>query len=173
MTCPNGDAARRGARSLQDGGRHIHVPVDQDAAALTPVDHPAYGDDLREASVHAETALHLSELSWNDPETVFVLGCARETLSGGTLGDYVVHAGEHRTIARPADQVSLVVAAGVSCAEALQRLGHIRSHLEELPPDTVLAADDSWIDRLTDRLARLNLARQVVLAEAAEEGDHA
>jgi hypothetical protein len=149
------------------------VPVDRGAAAAARAGRSTNGGDLREVGVRAETALHLAELSWNDPETVFVLGCAREIDPGGTLGDYVVHAGEHRTIARPADQVSLVVAAGVSCAEALQRLGHIRSHLEELPPDTVLAADDSWIDRLTDRLARLNLARQVVLAEVAEEGDRA
>lgn len=130
-------------------------------------------EDLGELEIRAEAASHLAALSWNDPESIYVIGCAREIETGGVLGNYLVHAGEERTIARPAAQVSLVVAAGVSCAEALLRLDHIRAHLAELSSDTVLTTDNSWIDRLTDRLARLNFARQVVLAEVAEEGGHA
>ena len=170
MTDLSRDRARRGAQNLWPGRRHPHAPVDRGAVAAVRPSRVS-GSDLREVDIRAETALHLAELSSNDPETVYVVGCAREICSGGILGDYVVHAGEHRTLARPADPVSLVVAAGVSCAEVLQRLEHIRAHLEELPPDTVLAEDDSWIDLLTDRLARLNLAREVVLGEVAEEID--
>jgi hypothetical protein len=61
--------------------------------------------------------------------------------------------------------VSLVVAAGVSCQEALLRLDHIRAHLADLPPDLVLATDDTGTDPATDRVARLEKAREVVLAE--------
>jgi hypothetical protein len=126
-------------------------------------------EDLRELEIRTEAASHLAALSWNDPESIYVIGCTREIESGGVLGNYMVHAGEERTIARPAAQVSLVMAAGVSCAEALLRLDHIRAHLAELPSDTILATDDSGPDRPTDRLARLHGACDLVLAEMAEE----
>jgi hypothetical protein len=130
---------------------------------------PLVAEDLRELETRAEATTHLAALSWNDPESVYVIGCAREIEIGGFLGSYLVHAAEERTLARPAAQVSLVVAAGVSCAEALLRLDHIRGHLEELPSNTILATDDSGSDRLTDRLARLHGACDLVLAEMTEE----
>jgi hypothetical protein len=124
------------------------------------------GDDLPPRKIDAEVADHLAELSWNDPETVFMARCAREVEYGGYLGDYVIEAGERRTLARPDAQVTLVVAAGVSCGEALIRLDHIRAYLAELPPGLVLARDDEdATDRATDRLARLETARELVLAE--------
>ncbi|HYH80571.1 MAG TPA: hypothetical protein VEX86_12265 [Longimicrobium sp.] len=127
------------------------------------------GDDLPRRKTEAEVADHLAELSWNDPETVFMARCAREVEYGGYLGDYVIEGGERRTLARPDAQVTLVVAADVSCGEALTRLDHIRAYLAELPPGLVLARDDDATDRATDRLARLDTARGIVLAEMAQE----
>lgn len=120
--------------------------------------------------IEAEVADRLADLAWNDPETVFLVHCAREIEYGGHLGDYVIEAGERRTLARPDAQVSLVVAAGVPCEEALVRLDHIRAYLAELPPGAILATDgDSGADGATDRLARLDAARGVVLSEMAQQ----
>jgi len=136
--------------------------------ALAAVAREGAGDeDVHAREIEAEAADHLAGLAWNDPETVFVVRCAREIEYGGHLGDYVVEASERRTLARPDAQVSLVVAADVSCREALLRLGHIRAHLDELPPDLLLATDDSGTDPATDRLARLQAACEIVLAEMA------
>jgi len=119
----------------------------------------------REIEIRVEAAALLADLAWNDPQAVFGVRCAREIEYGGYLGDYVIEAGERRTLARPDAQVSLVVAADVSCGEALLRLDHIRAYLAELPSDLVLATDDSGTDPETDRLARLQAAREIVLAE--------
>ena len=122
--------------------------------------------DKREGEIEAEVADRLADLAWNDPETVFLVRCAREIEYGGYLGDYVIEAGARRTLARPDAQVSLVVAAGVSCEEALVRVNHIRAYLEELPLGAVLATDpDSGTDGVTDRLARLDAAREIVRTE--------
>lgn len=137
------------------------------AAAREGAEHVQRDESRRAREIEVEVAEHLAELSWNDPETVFVVRCAREIEYGGHLGDYVIQAGERRTLARPDAQVSLLVAAGVPCREALLRLDHIRAYLAELPPDSVLATDDSATDPATDRLARLELAHEVVLAEQA------
>lgn len=135
------------------------------AVAREGAEHVQRDEDVREREIEVEAADHLAELSWNDPETVFIVRCAREIEYGGHLGDYVLEAGERRTLARPDAQVSLVVAAGVPCREALLRLDHIRAYLAELPPDLVLATDDPGTDSATDRLARLEQARVIVLAE--------
>ena len=137
------------------------------AAARERAEHVQRDEGVRAREIEVEAAEHLAELSWNDPETVFVVRCAREIEYGGHLGDYVIEAGERRTLARPDAQVSLVVAADVSCREALLRLDHIRAHLAELPPGSILAIDDSRTDPATDRLARLQAAREIVLAEMA------
>jgi hypothetical protein len=127
---------------------------------------PAPGGENPEArGIEAEAAVLLAALAWHDPETVYMVRCAREIEYGGQLGDYLIEAGERRTLVRPDAQVSLVVAAGVPCHEALLRLDHIRDYLAELPPDRVLATDESGMDPVTDRLARLEQARGVVLAE--------
>jgi hypothetical protein len=136
--------------------------------ALAAAAREGAGDELvRTREIEAEAAALLADLAWNDPETVFVVRCAREIEYGGHLGDYVIEVGERRTLARPDAQVSLVVAAGVPCKEALLRLDHIRAHLAELPPDLLLATDESGTDPETDRLARLEAACEIVLAEMA------
>lgn len=137
------------------------------AVAREGAEHVPAGGDPPEREIQVEAAEFLADLSWNDPETVYVVRCAREIEYGGALGDYVIEAGERRTLARPDAQVSLVVAADVSCREALLRLDHIRAHLAELPPGSILATDDSGTDPATDRLARLQAAREIVLAEVA------
>lgn len=137
------------------------------AAAREAAEHVPVGGDAPECEIRVEAAALLADLAWNDPETVFVVRCAREIEYGGHLGDYVIEAGERRTLARPDAQVSLVVAADVSCGEALLRLDHIRAYLAGRPPDAILATDDSGTDPATDRLARLQAAREVALAEMA------
>jgi hypothetical protein len=134
-------------------------------AARAGTDHAPAGGDAPTCEIRAEAAVLLADLAWNDPETVCVVRCAREIEYGGTLGDYVIEAGELRTLARPGAQVSLMVAAGVSCRETLLRLDHIRAYLAELPPGSILATDESGTDAATNRLARLRAAHEIVLAE--------
>lgn len=123
------------------------------------------GEDLRELRIRTEVALHLADLAGEDPEIVYVIGCALEVGLHDEPRGYVVRAREERVLIRPDERVSLVVGDGVTREQALVRVEHIRSYLQELPRGTVLVNDDPWLDRKPDRVARLEDAREIVLQD--------
>lgn len=123
------------------------------------------GDDLREIRIRMESAVHLAALAWQDLQTVYVVGCARESELGGDVGGYIVRPREYRTIAKLEERVTLIAATGVSREEALVRLDHMWAHLVALPGATVLATNEPSLKCPTDVLARLDIARAIVLQD--------
>lgn len=123
------------------------------------------GEDLRELQLRIEAALHLADLAGEDPESVFVIGCALELGLHEEPRGYVVRAREERVLLRHDERVSLVVADGVTREQALVRVEHIRTYLQDLPQGTVLVTDDPWLNHKADRVARLQDAREIVLRD--------
>jgi hypothetical protein len=122
-------------------------------------------EDVREIELRSEAAVHLAELAAWDPETVYVIGCARQIDCDGGPGDFVVRPREERTIARPDERVALVVGGGVRREEALVRLDHIRAHIAGLRYGCTLAPVTAPLQREPDPVARLEIARTALLRD--------
>lgn len=127
------------------------------------------GDALVDICIQAEAAVHLADLAENDPEDVYVVGCSREIPFAGepATGGYLVLGRVTRTIARPDQQVSLIVATGVRREEVLVRLAHIQAHVAALPAGAVLALEAVGHAADAHPAARLEAARRLVLEEHA------
>jgi hypothetical protein len=125
------------------------------------------GDALVDIRVQVEVAVHLADLAENDPEEVYVVGCSREIPFAGepAAGGHLVLGRVKRTIARPDQQVSLIVATGVSREEVLVRLVHIQAYVAALPTGAVLASEGGRHAADADRAARLEAARRLILEE--------
>jgi hypothetical protein len=130
------------------------------------------GEALSNLPLHLEAAVYLADVAENDPETVYVVGCSREiVLEGAGSGGYLVLAREVRTISRPDQRVSLIVATGVAREEALERLAHIRAHIAGFPPGALLAPGEDERAPHPDCAARLETARRIALQESGREED--
>lgn len=139
--------------------------TDEAVAAEVAAERFPAGDDLREIEIRLETAVYLADLAMDDPQTVYVVGCAREIEPGGAVGGYIVRAREERVLGRPDERLSLVAVAGVRREEALVRLEHIRDFLSSLPEGMVLAPSEPCLDRPTNVLGRLEAACRIVQQE--------
>jgi hypothetical protein len=126
-------------------------------------------EDVREIELRSEAAVHLAGLAAWDPETVCVIGCARLVDCDSGPGGFIVRPREERTIARPDERVALVVGGGVRREEALVRLDHIRAHIAGLAYGCTLAPLTAPLQREPDPVARLEVARALLL----REGDQA
>jgi hypothetical protein len=143
--------------------RHTDAAVaDEMAAGRFPA-----GDALRDIRLHVEAAVHLADIAENDPETVYVVGCSREIPFQGEpgMGGYLVLGRATRTMSRPDQRVSLIVASGVLREEALARLSHIRAHVAALPAGAMLVPGDQEHAAEPDSAARLEAARRILLEE--------
>lgn len=128
------------------------------------------GEGLKDLRLHVEAAVHLADIAENDPETVYIVGCSREIVfEENRSGGYLVLARAVRTISRPDQRVSLIVASGIAREEALARLAHIQAHIAALAPGAVLATGEDERSSDADRVARLETARHIVLQESGRE----
>jgi hypothetical protein len=150
------------------GSTRLERLIDQAIAAEWAAGRFPDGPELRDLQLGTEAAAHLAYLAGEDLQTVYVVGCVKE---GDCGNSYRVNAREERTLARPAERVSLFITDGITREQALVRLDHIRAYLVELPHGTVLTSDDEDLDPSLDVIARLEHARDIALQEIDEGCD--